>query len=136
MSLKKRTIFRKNAFICCFSQNINLYNYDDLISSFSETEEISFDNFSKELIKLYFENQEKVDVIIKKYLKNWTLNRLPKCSLILIRLCIIEIMFIDSIPFKVSINEYVELSKYYCDEKDVSFINGLLASFVSDYIKE
>jgi len=74
------------------------------------------------------ENKEKVDELINKYAKNWSVNRMPKVDLSILRLAICELIFIEEIPNKVSINEAIELAKLYCDDKSPKFINGILGS--------
>ena len=118
---------------------IRLQNSDDPeIKTLGE--ETTFENvidkgYMKNLINKFFENKENVDGLINKYAKNWTVDRLAKVDLSIIRLAITEILYSDDVPTKVSINEAIELSKRYCDEKSPSFINGILGSVVSEYEK-
>ena len=74
------------------------------------------------------ENKEQIDELINKYAKNWSVSRMPKVDLSILRLAICELIFIDEIPNKVSINEAIELAKLYCDDKSPKFINGILGS--------
>jgi len=92
--------------------------------------------YMKNIINKFFENQEVVDNSINKNAKNWTVDRLAKVDLSILRVAITEILFAEDIPQKVSINEAIELSKRYCDEKSPSFINGILGSVVSENKKE
>ncbi|NLW69551.1 MAG: transcription antitermination factor NusB [Eubacteriaceae bacterium] len=70
--------------------------------------------------------KEEIDGIISDNLKNWTLPRLSKQALALLRLGVYEIIYNDSIPDVSAIDEAVKLSYIYCDEKDSTFINGVL----------
>ncbi|MBE6065353.1 transcription antitermination factor NusB [Clostridium cochlearium] len=72
------------------------------------------------------ENIEVLDEHIEKYLKNWTLNRLAKVDLAILRLCSYEILFSNEVPNNVAINEAVELAKKYGDDKSPAFINAIL----------
>ena len=74
------------------------------------------------------ENKEQIDELINKYAKNWSVSRMPNVDLSILRLAICELIFIDEIPNKVSINEAIELAKLYCDDKSPKFINGILGS--------
>jgi len=74
------------------------------------------------------ENKEQIDELINKYAKNWSVGRMPKVDLSILRLAICELIFIEEIPNKVSINEAIELAKLYCDDKSPKFINGILGS--------
>lgn len=71
-----------------------------------------------------------LDEKIKLFLKGWTMDRIGKADLAILRLAIFEILYREDIPYKVSINEAVELAKKYCDDTSPSFINGLLATFI------
>ena len=73
-------------------------------------------------------NKEQIDELINKYAKNWSVNRMAKVDLSILRLAICELIFIEEIPNKVSINEAIELAKLYCDDKSPKFINGILGS--------
>lgn len=72
------------------------------------------------------ENAKLLDENIEKYLKKWTLNRLAKVDLAILRLCSYEILFSDEVPNNVAINEGVELAKKYGDDKSPAFVNAIL----------
>ena len=74
------------------------------------------------------------DLIEKNLKKNWSLSRISKINLSLIKIAIYEMLYKD-IPYKVAINEVVELAKKYSDESAPNFVNGILASIVKDKIK-
>ena len=78
-------------------------------------------------------NDEIVNLILKNIRKEWTIDRISKIDLALLKLSIYEIKF-AKLPFKVVINEALELSKKYGDKKSKSFINGVLASIVKEEI--
>lgn len=68
-----------------------------------------------------------VDAIIESVSSGWKLDRIGKAELAILRLAIYEMKFDEDVPFKVAINEAVELSKIYCNEEAKSFVNGVLA---------
>lgn len=68
-----------------------------------------------------------IDTIIESISSGWKIERIGKAELAILRLAIYEMKFDDDVPFKVAINEAVELAKIYCNEDAKSFINGLLA---------
>ena len=74
-------------------------------------------------------------LLINKYLKNWDVERIAKIDLVLMSLAISEIINIDSIPIKVSLNEYIEIAKDYSSEKSNFFINGVLDKICRDLKK-
>lgn len=67
-----------------------------------------------------------IDKLISKNIDNWDINRLPKTDLAILRTALAEILYVDSIPANVSINEAVELGKTYGDERSYAFINSVL----------
>ena len=68
-----------------------------------------------------------IDDIICNVSSGWKLDRIGKAELAILRLAIYEMKYDDDVPYKVAINEAVELSKIYCNEEAKSFINGVLA---------
>ena len=62
---------------------------------------------------------------------DWKLSRISKMDLAILKLAIYEIKFSD-VPYKVSINEAVELAKKYGEDKSKNFVNGVLASIVKE----
>lgn len=84
------------------------------------------------------DNKNEIDTYIKKYVKGWRFDRISKIDLAILRLAIYELIWMDDIPYKVSINEAVELAKQYGSNKSSSFINGILGSIVrsEDFLGE
>lgn len=77
-----------------------------------------------------WENREEINSLIEANLKeNWSLSRVSKINLSLIKIAIYEMLYTD-LPYKVAINEVVELAKKYSDESAPVFVNGILASVV------
>ena len=74
------------------------------------------------------EHQQELDAIITPYVQGWTMDRLGKVDLILLRMAVYEIKFMPQIPVGASINEAVELAKHFGGDKSPSFINGILGS--------
>ena len=62
---------------------------------------------------------------------NWTLNRISKINLSLLKLAIYEMLY-KNLPYKIAINEVIELAKKYADDSSPIFINGVLASVVKE----
>ena len=77
------------------------------------------------------EHEEEIIDIINDNLKDgWTFKRLSKVSRSILKLAIYEMKYCDDVPPKVAINEAVELAKKYCDDKEPSFINGVLGNIL------
>lgn len=95
----------------------------------SHYEEILDDVYIKSILNLWLENREEIESKITGHLQGWKLDRIAKIDLAILRLGLTEILYDDSIPVKVSINEAVNLAKKYVDEKSGKFINGVLSHF-------
>ncbi len=77
-------------------------------------------------------HQEELDQSIKKYLRNWSLDRLGFVDRAILRLAAYEIFYIEEIPEKVSVNEAIELSRAFGMEESVKYINAVLANLVKE----
>jgi len=90
------------------------------------------DAYVKNMIEICFEHKAIIDENISKHLKNWTIDRLSKVDLSILRLAVSEILYVEDIPTSVSINEAVNLAKKFSDEEASSYINGVLGSIEKD----
>ena len=72
------------------------------------------------------EHLEEVDATIAGYLKNWSPERLARLDRIILRLGVAELLYLDDIPPKVTISEYVELSRQFGTAESPGFVNGVL----------
>ncbi len=73
-------------------------------------------------------HREELDGLIDGYAKGWNLNRLAKVDLTLLRMGLFELLYLPEVPVGAAINEAVELSKRYGEDKSYSFINGILGT--------
>ena len=122
---------RENAFLLAFSQTFGDIPLAEAITSHEENdEEHPVDGFSKHLLNAYYDHSAEVDDEIRAHLRNWTMERLPRVSLTILRLAVAEMLFGGENKPGVAINEAVEIAKNYEPAEVVSFINGILGSFV------
>lgn len=82
--------------------------------------------FAENLVRGVQERREVIDEAIKARSKNWSLSRMPRVDLNVMRLAAYELMFRPDIPKKVSINEAIEIVRRYGDKESPSFVNGIL----------
>lgn len=75
---------------------------------------------------------ELVALISANLKKGWSVSRISKVSLAVLKLAVFEMKYVDDVPVKVAINEAVELAKRYGDENDPTFINGVLGSIYKE----
>lgn len=71
-------------------------------------------------------HREDMDQLISANLKDWTIERISKVDLSILRLAVAEMLYMEDIPVSVSVNEAVEISKLYSDREAYKFINGIL----------
>ncbi|HRE63934.1 MAG TPA: transcription antitermination factor NusB [Ferruginibacter sp.] len=83
-------------------------------------------SFAKDLLSTVLEKKEHTLKIIKPKLKNWDADRVASLDLILLQMGVCEFLYFDTIPTKVTINEYIDLAKAYSTPQSGQFINGIL----------
>ena len=136
----KRSAIREAAFKLIYSLEIQeTENLEEQIDLYLECEEIT-DKEAKEYIVDAINGIRKhideINNLIKKNLKaDWTLERISKVDFSILKLAIYEIKY-KELPYKVAINEALEISKKYGEETSRNFINGILASIVKEQIAE
>lgn len=84
------------------------------------------------VLETFILNRESIDATIGETLKEWTIDRVSKVDLALIRLALTEIKFVPDVPYKVAVNEVIEIAKIYGDDEAPKFINGFLKHFSDD----
>ncbi|MFM1972848.1 MAG: hypothetical protein RL185_1530 [Bacteroidota bacterium] len=82
--------------------------------------------FAKDLLRTVIEKKDVTEGLIVPKLKNWDPERIAVIDMILLRLGVCELLYFDTIPTKVSINEYIDLAKEYSTEQSGHFVNGIL----------
>ena len=101
---------------------------EEVYYSSVENREIPEDAYVKGAYFTIFEKKEEIDALIGEHSNGWKIHRLTPVSRSILRLCAYEMLYEETIPYNVSINEAVELSKKYDDEKARPFVNGVLNS--------
>ncbi len=82
--------------------------------------------FAEELVAGTLEHLARIDEVISDCAKNWTLARIARCDLAILRLAIFELLYRTDIPPIVSINEAIDLAKIFSTEDSHRFVNGVL----------
>ena len=136
----KRSAIREAAFKLIYSFEIQEpENIEEQIDLYLECEEIT-DQEAKEYITDAIngikQHIDEINNLIEKNLKaDWTIKRISKVDFSILKLAIYEIKY-KELPYKVAINEALEISKKYGEESSKNFINGILASVVKEQIAE
>ena len=131
----KRTQARELAFQLLYSTEIQKEMEEEQVELFMQENEVK-SNSQIEYIQTVFTgikaNQEEIITLISNNLKEkWSMNRISKTDLAILKLAIFELIY-SKLPYKVVINEAVELAKKYGDDSSKSFVNGILASIVKE----
>lgn len=119
---------REEAFILIFEKQFNEDSLDDILACAQEVRDITPDEYIKDVFFGVFEHIDELDEFISSNTKGWSIKRLSKTALALLRLALYEMRYVASIPVSVSINEAVELCKKYSTKEDSAFVNGMLAT--------
>ncbi len=120
---------REQAFIVLFEKIFdNDATISEIVASAKEAELIKINSFAENTLNAVEENFSEIDELIEANSQDWTISRLPKVTLAILRLAVAEIKYIDDVPNGVAVNEAVELAKKYGTNEDASFINGILGT--------
>lgn len=129
----QRSVMRELAFKLVYSLEVQKENTEEYVQLFIESNDIENEiaiDYLKDIVKGLKENNDEIEKLISDNLKeNWSINRISKINVSLIKIAIYEMLY-KNVPYKVAINEVVELAKKYADDTSPVFINGILASVV------
>ena len=92
-------------------------------------EEEKTDAFFEQVVRGTVENQEAIDASLTEKLENWSLSRLAKVDRTILRLAVYELVYTPDTPQSVVMNEAIELSKTFGDDKSSKFVNGVLSKY-------
>jgi N utilization substance protein B len=123
---------RERALVALYQMDVINAEPKEALMDRYENDDVKPIPLSIELVQGVKGNLEFVDEIIKKHSKEWDINRFSNIDRNILRMAIYEIHFMEKIPYKVSINEAVELAKTFSTEEAYKFINGILAQVVKE----
>lgn len=126
---------RENAMKLLYQVQIQKDDIEEQIGRFLEEQEIKEGKDREYLLDVVngvLIKNEELDDLISEHAKGWTLERMPKVDLAIMRLSCYEIKHRDDIPVNVSINEAVELAKRYSGEQSGTFVNGVLGKIFTE----
>ena len=92
--------------------------------------------FVRVLYKTVLRNDSDIDEELKHRTKNWEFERIPIMDIILLKMAIIELQKMETVPVKVTLNEYIELAKYFSTNNSKVFVNGVLDRLIKEYNQE
>lgn len=133
-----RTEIRELTFELLYSleiQKIERNEYEEQINMFLEEQGITQEKAKTYIIETVngiLENDEEIAKLITSKLKpKWTIDRVSKINIAILKLATYEIVYVK-LPYKVVVNEVVELAKKYGDSNSSTFINGILANIIKE----
>ena len=131
-----RSAAREEAFKLVYSLEVQKEEIvEEQMDLYLENETINGEETIKYVKSTVMGIESNIDTIKEKISNNlksgWTIERISKIDLALLKIAIYEILFTDT-PYKVAINEAIELSKKYGEDNSSNFINGILASIVKE----
>ncbi len=100
---------------------------EELYREFPDKEQLAY---IRQVIEGVGRHGYELDSDIERYAKGWKFSRIPRVAAAIMRVAMYEILYMPEVPNGAAINEAVEIAKHYEDDKVVSFINGILGSFV------
>ncbi len=122
-----RKTARENVFILLFEKNMKGdETYEEVFQKATELRGLEYDDYVKQVFFGNMENDRIIEEKIDGSLVGWKKERISNVTQSVLRLATYEMLFMKDVPIKVSINEAIELSKKYDDEKAYIFVNGVL----------
>lgn len=129
----QRKIARENSFILLFEKIFRSdETAEEIFKGATEIRGLEFDDYVKTVFFGACENEKIIEETVLRHTVGWKKERISPVSSALIRLAAFEMLFMADIPARVSINEAIELSKKYDDEKAYAFVNGVLNGIASE----
>ncbi len=126
---------REYAFMLVYELEIQKEFNEEHIDMFLNNNDIEDKNarkYIRKTVKGIKEHEQEIEEDISKRLKpEWNLNRISKVNIALLKLSIYEMLYAE-VPYKVAINEVIELAKKYGEDNSPMFINGVLANIVKE----
>lgn len=126
--MRKRSRAREYALKILYQIDISKDTYQDVLNNFWSDSKIekTIKEFTNRIVAGTMENILRIDKIIARYATNWQIKRMAVVDRNILRLATYELLFLEEIPPKVSINEAVEIAKRYGDIESGKFVNGIL----------
>ena len=89
-------------------------------------------DYAAQLLDLVLTNKDDVDEKINENSNKWSTSRMPKVDVAILRLAVVELLYMDDIPDAVAINEAVDMAKKYGTDESKAFINGILGKIAKE----
>lgn len=131
-----RKLSREKTMELLFSMTLSKESVEEVVETFIDNYESNLKEidltYLKQTLAGVENKKEAIDEVISANLHNWKIDRISKVNLTILRLATFELLYNEEVPKNVAINEALELTRRYSDEKSVSFVNGVLDKIGSD----
>jgi transcription antitermination protein NusB len=118
-----------NQFLIAYLNKLQAFNFQGMLSQ--EKWE-----FAKGLLQTVLDKKEVIMELIRPKLKNWDADRIATLDMILMEMGVCEFLYFETIPPKVTINEYIDLAKEYSTPQSGHFVNGILDNIHKELVKD
>ena len=115
--------------LVAYLQKPGTYNFKQIVTPDKE-------QFAKELLQTVMEKAEHLESLIIPKLKNWDPERIALLDMILMKMGVSEFLYFETIPPKVTINEYIDLAKEYSTQQSGQFVNGILDNIHKELVQQ
>jgi N utilization substance protein B len=133
VTMRSRRVAREWALRILYAHELSHDSVDKIMQDFLDgAPEDSNQRFCRSLAERVAEKDEQIDSLIRKAVEKWDLSRIAVLDHIVLRMAIAEFLYFDDIPFKVTINEAIELAKRYSTAQSGRFVNGILDAVISE----
>ena len=135
--MSKRRKSREHTLKILYRRDITKEDINEIIKSYWKENNInsSITEFSEQLAKGTADNLEKIDDYIKKVSEHWAIDRMGVIDRNLLRMAVQELLFMEDIPLKVTIDEAIEIAKKFGTDDSANFVNGVLDKIKKDLEK-
>lgn len=125
--MRKRSQAREHALKILYQVDISKESYQDVLNNFLDSKvEKSVKEFTNRIVAGTMQNIMHIDKVITRCATNWQIKRMAVIDRNILRLATYELLFLEEVPPKVSINEAVDIAKKYGDVESGKFVNGVL----------
>lgn len=137
-----RHIIREKALLSLFPLDVNEDLTQEAAIDFAlnngrsddinEEESAFIPEYLDQIVSGVCDNKDELDKTISEHLNHFSINRIAKTDLIILRIALYEMQYVEDVPDKVALNEAIELSKKFSDDTSRKFVNGVLSNCIQD----
>jgi N utilization substance protein B len=127
---------RLDAMVILYQRELTGSSSEDLLTSLADEQEHDVDPFTRDTVATVVERSDELDRIIDRHSRDWTAKRMSSLERNILRIAVNEIVNDEDIPFEVSIDEAVGLSKRYCSREAAALINGILGQLAGEAVED